>query len=1242
MSVPGATRLAAMSLLVMMSAVVASAQITSGTVTGTVRDAQGAGVPGATITLQSQTRATPLAPVVTNAEGDFVVPNVAPDTYTVEVSMPGFKTLQRTGVPVSGGDRVALGQLTVEVGGLAETVTVTSDKAIIQAQSGERSFTVTTNEVQNLPLSNRNFASVTQLTPGVTGTTTRLGGGGQNNITMDGISVMDTGSNGQMLQLNVDAIAEVKVLTSNYQAEYGRSSGLQIMAVTKSGTNQFRGSLYDILRNSDWNSNSWANELNGVAKPELKEQDLGYSIGGPVGRPGGTNKLFFFYSHEYRPRSTGGTVTRFRVPTALERAGDFSQTRDNTGAVFNLIRDYTTGLPCSATDRRGCFQADGVLGRIPADRLYAPGTSILNLWPLPNVEQTPGRNYNLELTAPRQKILQAHQVALRGDYQLRPTLRLTTKFNGQDSAPGLPVIAGTMPGYNDMQRVGGTTWVSTWATTLNYILGPTTFIEGTYGEARNYLTNTPVNDASNINNVGLAGLPLLYPDARIVPTETFAYEALSKSNAPWFQDGRILLPPNFVWGQRVGCTPSILLAGGVAAPCPPNLSYPGAINTNRTRDFSASITRVAGRHTFKAGYYHNNSLKSQNINVGLGALPFQSEMNFGNDPNNPLDSGFGYANAALGILSTYTQQSKFVEGNFVYNNREFYIQDNWKASSRLTLDYGLRIVNQQPQHDKFLNSSNFSIDRWAPGAAPALYAPGCATGSYPCAAADRRAVDPRTNQTLGPGSAIYIGQLVPNTGDLTQGLAQAGQGISDYAYSWPTLVVAPRFGAAYDLTGNQGLVIRGGAGMFFDRPDGNTVQNMVSNPPHSRGVTIRSLSLADLAGAAAGPIPAASLFSYRDGDALPTSVQWNVGMQMRLPWSSVLDVSYVGQHAYNQLFGTGFSAAGININSVDIGAAFLPQNQDPTLAASATPGATALTTDLLRAMRGYSVVNQQLGMFQRTYHSIQSAYTRRFNHGFSAGLNWTLSLSDNGTVGLVPRFQHNADGTYILRDDWDEYVDLNKNQGLIRHVVKGNFVWDLPDLRRGEGVARRVAAAVANDWQVSGILTADSGTPYTVNFSYQSGGSNVNLTGSPDYPATVRIVGDPGSGCSDNQYRQFNTDAFAGPLSPSVGLESERNYMTGCGQRLVDLAIARLFRFGGSRTAQVRIEAFNAFDTVIYSARSAAVQFRSQADQTVVNNQFNADGSVNEGRVLPNNAGFGAATAALPLRTVQLQLRFSF
>ena len=153
---------------------------------------------------------------------------------------------------------------------------------------------------------------------------TRLGGASQNNIMMDGISAMDTGNNGQMLQMNIESIGEVKILTQGYQAEYGRSSGLQITAVTKSGTNQFRGSGYGVFTNSDWNEITVGDGRRTATRRRSTKQNIyGYTIGGPVGKPGGNNKLFFFYAHEYRPQTiaiNGGNVIRYRVPTALERA----------------------------------------------------------------------------------------------------------------------------------------------------------------------------------------------------------------------------------------------------------------------------------------------------------------------------------------------------------------------------------------------------------------------------------------------------------------------------------------------------------------------------------------------------------------------------------------------------------------------------------------------------------------------------------------------------------------------------------------------------------------------------------------------------------------------------------------------------------------------------------------------------------------------------------------------------------
>ena len=273
-----------------------------------------------------------------------------PDTYTVRVTVDGFKTLERKGIAVSPGDRVVIPTLTIELGALSETVTVTGEAPLIQAQSGERSSTVTTEAVQNLPISNRNFGGLASLTPGVIGTT-RIGSpGSTTNFQIDGVSTIDTGAGGQALQLNVEAIAEVRVIASGYQAEYGRSIGLQITGVTKSGTNQYRGSIYDIQRNSDWNSNSWVNDPQRRSEDGLEAAGLGLHAsaarsGSRAETTGGSSST----ATNSVPRTSGGTINRFRVPTLLERQGDFSQTTDNNGAAFPFIKDPLIAGTCNAT-----------------------------------------------------------------------------------------------------------------------------------------------------------------------------------------------------------------------------------------------------------------------------------------------------------------------------------------------------------------------------------------------------------------------------------------------------------------------------------------------------------------------------------------------------------------------------------------------------------------------------------------------------------------------------------------------------------------------------------------------------------------------------------------------------------------------------------------------------------------------------------------------------------------------------
>ena len=1247
----------------------ASAQITTGTVSGTIKDASGGVIPGATVVLLSETKGTRSSPAVTNATGDYVFPNVTPDTYTIEVGMQGFKPLTRRNIKVSGGDRVAVPTLTIEVGTTQESITVVGESPIIQAQSGERSFAISTEQIEHLPVNHANFTSVVALTPGVVANGasaggTRLGGAGQNNIMMDGISAMDTGNNGQMLNMNIESIAEVKVLTQGYQAEYGRSSGLQITAVTKSGTNQFRGSAYDLQTNADWNANSWVNDKNGDPKPKQTTKTLGYAIGGPIGKPGGSNKLFFFYAHEYQPVTTpinGGNAIRLRVPTALERAGDFSQTLDQNGQLLNLIKDPLSSNPCTAANTAGCFQDGGVLGRIPANRLYSTGIALLNRYPAPNVTQTAGTNYNYQIGTDQLPATDnlTQQPAVRIDYQHSSQLRFTGKYSGQRARK--LVTPGNIPGFNDV--LNPYPYITNYAATVNYVASSSTYVEATYGLIRNQLAGGGsggilVNDSSNRLN-SLPGFPLLYPDAGVVDKRYYAFGVMQDLNPVWWDGSRINLPPSFAWGSRIGAAV-------------PNQLFPGYLNINRTQDFNVSLTKVAGAHTFKAGVYNNHSFKAQNTGAGgVANLSFQGFVDFSNDTNNTLDSGFGYSNAALGVFRQYLQQSRLIEGSMLYNQTEAYAQDNWKVNDRLTIDYGMRFVHQQPQYDQFQQMSNFFPDQWSLSSAPLLYVAGCNNGAVVCSGNARNAVDPRTGQIVtAPGaanSAALIGTVVPGTGSLTDGVKKAGDGIAETSYVWPKLVAAPRFGIAYDLTGDSKFVVRGGGGLFFDRPDGNTVFSIPGNPPISTSQDLRNGSLATLGtGLASVGVPALITFQYNAG--IPSSWQWQGGVQMALPGNAALDVSYVGNHGFNRLRAFQGGAGGaVDLNAIDIGAAYLPQNQDPTLGTSTVPGATAYPANMLRAFRGYSNINEQETRYWDEYHGLQFSLNRRYTNGLAFGTNYNLGLSFKGNTGLQQRLQHAADGTISLRPDQAQYEALNENLALQKHVIKSFAVWNIP----GPSKANNVVRQILSDWQLSGVLTAGSAYQpgaiqangnaqgnctltnapagsncangrYDITYTYQNNGTTTNLTGSPDYAAKIKYVGDPGSGCSSNQYQQFNTSSVTGPTYGSVGLESGRYILGGCPDHTVDMAIARNIRLGGVRTIQFRLDVFNVFNTVIYNNRNSNVIYRSPTDLTVVNSQYLPDGTVDPNRLQPRNAGFGAATSAQPLRNLQLQIRFGF
>jgi hypothetical protein len=1233
---PSLLRRAACALLMLFAVSAAAfAQGVTGTVSGTVKDAQGGVVPGATVTLINEAQGTQMAPVVTNATGDFVVPNIAAGTYTVQVEMASFRTLKLAGIAVNPGARIVLPAMTIEVGGATEQLVVTAEAPMVQTASGEKSFTVATESVSSLPLANRSYDALLGLMPGVNSTpgnltpASRLGGGGDSNFMLDGATAMDPGVNRPAMRVSVEAISEVRVATSSYQAEYGRSSGLQVNAVTKSGTNQFRGAVYDVERNSKWNANSKTNILNGDPKEFQDERDWGFAIGGPVGRPGGKNKLFFYYNQEFNPRTFGNSVNRYRVPTLLERQGDFSQSTDNLGNPYPYVKDPSLTGACNATTQAGCFVDGGVLGRIPQNRLYQTGLNILKWWPAPNIQNVPaGQAYNFENTDAKVNLL-GYQPVLRVDYQPLTTLRGSFKFLEYQQPS--KVIPGTIPGFNDSREDNYGIWVP--AATVNWSVNASTFVEASWGAnyhhqegcsvvggSPNWCRSAlPVNATANRTAAGFGDIPYLFPDATILDPETFSYEVVSRSGSPVWDGTRVQAAPSFAWGSRI-------------ANAPPNNSNPWGnfILDTASGNTNVTLTRVQGRHTLKTGYYYFKSYQRR----GQGA--FVGQISFAQDTvgTNACDTSFGFANAAIGCFSSYSQQSRWGEGAYTAINHEAFVQDNWKVSNTLTLDYGVRLVHQVPQYDGYLKASNFLPETWAAGDAPRLYVAGCVNGAAPCTGTARQAMNPVTGQLLGPNTTLAIGTLVPNTGNRTNGIFAAGEGIAKENGKYPALAAAPRVGAAWDVRGNQKYVVRGGGGLFFDRPQAQNIYNTVNNPPFTRNVVVRYGQLQNLSSAGLTTEATPSLTVWQYDMPLPSSAQWNAGLQMVVPFSTTLDVSYTGQHSYN-------TPVAVNINAIDFGAAFLPQYADATQSAQSVATSYVSTApDLVRFYRGYGAISQQQTIGWRTYHSIQVAVNRRFKDGFSLGFADTIGLSDRQQG--PQRLQHNPDGTITLRADQAKADDLLGNNYPQAHIMRANFIWQLPQIK-SDGAALRAIGLVVNDWSLSGIWSGVTGSPYTVGFNYQSGGGNVNLTGSPDYAARVRIVGDPGSGCSSDPYRQVTAAAFQGPLAGSDGLESGSGYARSCFISSMDLAIARTIRLGASRSIQLRVDMFNAFNQSGMTNRNSTLSLSSPTNPVDIQNlPYDSNGNIIESRSRPRGAGFGVATGYQAPRTLQLQARFAF
>jgi hypothetical protein len=948
------------------------AQNITGSMAGRIVDQQGAVVPDATVTALEPAKKVNIT-TKTNGQGEFTLSGLLPGNYTLEVTANGFKKLDRTNIPLDAQDKLALGDIPLQVGAVTESVEVSATQTLLQTESVERSEAIVGKQMENIEVNGRNPLDMAKLIPGVTSTANvAVGGSGglggvyvngnrgtMNQLTINGIGDIDTGADGsQNVTVSIDSMAEFKVLTGQYQAEYGRNAGGQIAMVTKSGTDQFHGSGYIYHRHDDLNANSFINNVRGLPRSLYRYNDPGYTIGGPVILPklNLKTKLFFFWSEEWQDQLAPTTAKNIEVPTLLERQGNFSQSVDNNGKPLT-IRDPLTQQPVPGNI-------------IPASQIYKIGQNLANLLPMPNTSGT-GYNYSSQVSSqtPRREDL------LRMDYNATQNLRIFGHYI-KNIQPVTNVYGAFVLGENvPLTPINVPVPGISFAGGATYVINPTMTDEFNMGMTKNTIN---IFESGNVLTRTASGvtLPLLYPNA--------------------VQNDYI--PQINVGGTHLANSPSF---GTADAPF---------VNFNTTIDISNNLTKVWGKHTLKAGVYLQRSRKNQ-----TSFSDNNGSYNWGDTPANPFDTGYGYSNMLYGVYQTMDQSSAYINGLYRYWNVEEFIQDTWKVTSRLTFDYGLRGSWYQPQYDAGLQASTFVLADWNPAQAPRLYAPAIINGV-------RSAYDKTTNTVL---PAYDIGLEVPGSGNPFNGICQAAKCINKYLTKDRGNQWGPRFGFAWDVTGKQNFVLRVGGGIYYDRFQGNRVFDFVRNPPETVQPTLTYGFAQNITPGNALLAPP-TLFAADPTGKVPTTYNFQASLQTKLPWGMVMDTAYVGtvgRHLQDNR----------NLNGIPYGADFLPQNQDPTLSPTALLGNSALQANFLRPLYGYNNVTVYESASTSNYNGLQVALNRRAANGLFLGATYTWShtlttASSDTTSVRIDQYTRLADygnATFDVRQNFNlNYVYL--------------------------------------------------------------------------------------------------------------------------------------------------------------------------------------------------------------------------
>ncbi len=1078
------------------------AQVDRGALRGVVRDSSGAVVPGAIVRIVNVETGYAIT-VTSQSDGGYFAPQLRPGDYKVIVSHKGFKNLEAGPVKVDISTTARL-DLVIDLGAVTETVTVTGEPPLIETDSARVGTTVAVKQMLEMPLADRNVFGLVNVVPGSFYVRDRdavsVGGGRvqENMALLDGVynSRGGLGTQGIEVRPSVESMQEFKVEANNMTAEFGRSTGGVVNAVTKSGTNEFRGNFYEFLRNDALDAAGW----NADAKPPLRRNNFGATAGGPLRR----NRTFFFYNLEALRESNPSSVTR-DVGLPDWRKGDFSTaTRDAGGRAERVpIYDPTTGTG-TFTAPRNTIPFPGNV--IPSNRLDPVAVKALSYLPDPN--RQPNNPFNFSGNWQQ-------NVALRQTTDLH-TARVDHRFS--DSTTGF----------------------------FRYIFSRPNRQEGAASDAFGAADPNQYTLSNPTHHFVLSQTHIFSPSFFLSMTAGVVRGVTARKSAGCCDQnfGQLFGLRNVPGGESF---PRFDVQGGlvpITAIGSSDIALRNAAFTNT--EFKGDLTKVRGRHALKFGgahtRYNGNDLARRSPS---GRYYFTERFTAGYDAAGAAvrNTGIRMADFLLGRLDRVQSQ---VAPTFGRRIRHYagYIQDDWKVSGTLTFNIGLRYETETPQRE--VNNRFNGFDPWAPN-------PLAGKGDIPVGAS---------------GVMLFPGRN--------------GQG--QYLTRWDKNNFAPRFGFAWRLFDAKATVLRGGYGIYFGNPySRQTIQRMRVgfevnyDLRHPIPFTLKD----GLPAGATDPIPESELtptfgnrgtrFERSDVEYLApdrtTPYNHNVNLTLQHQMGSVLfEVGYLGNLARHATFQT------INWNMIP----------EALLSQTGIPERLRRPWTIFAGNQSQIIENSPtIGV--SNYH----AFTFKSEQRFRRGLGYVVAYTFSKLIDNIPSLAGD-DGTFGDNDPLQNVYNLRGERSLsTNHFPHRLVLAPIAELPFGKGrrwlKQGRLVNGVLGGWQVSGIVTLQSGSPFGV--TVLNGGRDV--LGDASQTLRANLVSDqlaspnkgaPAAGVRGLQW--LNPAAFAVPARFHYGSAS-RTLPTVLGPGLVniDSMLSKSFSFAERYRLQFRWEMFNASNT---------------------------------------------------------------